>query len=169
MPVHDIAAELADAGTQRVVCLRHFGPYSEVNETWAQLTTFAFEKGLSGPRTQAIGIVHDDPTVTPANQIRYDACLTVEDDLAGVLTLDEGGVDEVTGVRLETIEIGRAVKAVHRGHYGDIKDTYTQLRAANTRAGAAPRSEPPYFEFYKSNPRLVSAAKLVTEVYLPVS
>jgi AraC family transcriptional regulator len=163
--------QLTDAGSQRVICLRHFGPYSEVGETWAQLTVYAFEHGLSGPKTQAIGIVHDDPTTTPANQIRYDACLTVQQDQAGAFALKEGAEDEPIGIRMETVNIGRAVKTVHNGHYGNIKDTYGRvLRAtADAPTASAPRREPPYYEFYKTNPRLVPSAKLVTEIYFPVN
>jgi hypothetical protein len=41
-------------------------------------THAAFTRGLVDPGAQFIGISRDDPKITAADQLRYDACITVD-------------------------------------------------------------------------------------------
>ncbi len=61
----------------RVAYLRHVGPYEEVNQTWVDLTTRLSVDQQIGKRSVFIGMGHDNPAVTPAAELRYDACITV--------------------------------------------------------------------------------------------
>jgi len=63
-------------------------------------------QGLLRGRPTILGIVHDDPEVTPLEKIRYDACLVVD----GVLRAEgEIGVQEIGG--------GEFAVTTHRGPY----------------------------------------------------
>ena len=64
---------------RRVAFLRHVGPYQAVGPTFQRLAGWAGSRGLFGPGTLMLGICHDDPDVTPADKIRYDCCITVDD------------------------------------------------------------------------------------------
>ncbi len=54
----------------RVLFLRHVGPYAEVGATWGRLMAWAGMRVLLGPGMRLIGIVHDDPDVTPPDKVR---------------------------------------------------------------------------------------------------
>src|SRR5262249_6308376 len=61
-----------------IAFMRHIGPYNQVGETWGKLFSQAVPRGLFGPHTKIVGVVHDDPEVTPSERMRYDAGLTVQ-------------------------------------------------------------------------------------------
>ena len=63
----------------RVAFVRHVGPYQECGAAWEKLRKFAVQQGWSASDVLRIGIGHDNPEVTPADKLRYDACLTVDD------------------------------------------------------------------------------------------
>lgn len=154
-----------------VLCLRHFGPYEAVNDTWTRLTTIAFDRGLSGPTTQAMGVVYDDPTTTPPERIRYDACLSVEEARIRDVPLADP-LQEFTGIRLENLTFGESLMTVHYGAYTRITEAYTDMMQRVTLAPDATtrrvRQRPPYVEVYKNNPILTPASELVTEIYFPL-
>jgi AraC family transcriptional regulator len=64
----------------RVAYLRHVGPYDDVKQTWIDLTTPLSADKQIRKRSMFIGMGHDNPSVTPAAQLRYDACITVDED-----------------------------------------------------------------------------------------
>ena len=63
----------------RVAFVRHVGPYEECDAAWEKLSKFAAEQAWSPSNILRIGIGHDNPEITPADKLRYDACLTVDD------------------------------------------------------------------------------------------
>ena len=83
----------------RVVFRRHVGPYNEVGATWGRLMAWAGMRGLLGPGMKMIGIVHDDPDVTPADKVRYDAALAVN---RPVEPEGEFGVTEFPGGHMQS-------------------------------------------------------------------
>lgn len=147
----------------KVISLRHFGPYQEVNETWAKLTALAFDKGLSGSDVKAVGICYDDPTKTPAERIRYDACLTINESKAKSFQLDEHR-DEFTGIRLESIPEVKTVATTFQGDYAELCIAYTDaLRVPGVRESTGPT-----YEVYRNNPLLTPKEDLITEIHFPV-
>ena len=65
----------------KVVYKRHVGPYQDVDRAWKTVCAWAAPKGLLGPKTRYLGVCYDDPEVTEATKIRYDACISVETDV----------------------------------------------------------------------------------------
>jgi AraC family transcriptional regulator len=63
----------------RVAYLRHVGPYEDVRQTWIDLTARLSADKQIRKRSLFIGIGHDNPSVTPASALRYDACITVDE------------------------------------------------------------------------------------------
>ena len=61
----------------RVAFLRHVGPYEDVKQTWINLVARLSVDKQIGKRSTFIGIGHDNPSITPAADLRYDACITV--------------------------------------------------------------------------------------------
>ncbi|HEY3762314.1 MAG TPA: GyrI-like domain-containing protein [Verrucomicrobiae bacterium] len=61
-----------------VAYLRHVGPYEETRQTWMYLIACVSTARQIRKRSVFIGMGHDNPAVTPAAELRYDACITVD-------------------------------------------------------------------------------------------
>ena len=142
----------------RVAFLRHVGPYEEVGETWEQLCGWAARNGLLGAETRFFGLSHDDPEVTPPEKIRYDACITVGEDVAG-----EGGIG------VQTIEGGRFAMVLHEGSYDGFKDTYARLFGQWFAASEHEPAEGPSIEVYLNDPNSTEPEDLLTEIYVRIA
>ena len=150
-------AKIEEVKPMRVAFMRHVGPYHEVGGTWEKLMTWAGPRGLLGPQMRCLGICHDDPEVTPADKIRYDACLVVDDRFQ-----PEGdvGAQEVAG--------GEYAVTTHHGPYEKLAETYARLCGEWLPSqGREPRSAPS-LEFYLNNPQQTAPEDLRTEVRVPL-
>jgi AraC family transcriptional regulator len=106
----------------RVAYLRHVGPYEGVGQTWNDLTArLAADQRLRQRSVfQCIGIGHDDPAVTPAAELRFDACITVA-----------GDYEPQPPVAVQTIAGGDYAVAVAKNcPTGKIKDSFPDVRDA---------------------------------------
>jgi AraC family transcriptional regulator len=63
----------------RVAYLRHVGPYENVNQTWIDLIACLSADQQIRKSSMFIGVGHDNPSVVPASELRYDACITVDE------------------------------------------------------------------------------------------
>ena len=90
----DMDARIEKIEPKHVAFIRHVGPYDQVGATWGRLMSWAGPRGLCGPNMKCLGITHDDPEVTPAEKIRYDACIEVG---ASFSPGDDVGVQEIPG------------------------------------------------------------------------
>ncbi len=154
-PPMDVRVETLDA--KRVAFARHVGPYDEVGKTWEKLMSWAGPRGLVGPHMVTLGLVYDDPEVTPKDKVRYDASLVVGDDVQA-----EGdiGVQEISG--------GEFAVTIHRGPYDNLGETYRRLCGVwLPDSGREPRSAPA-LEFYRNSPMNTPPEKLVTDIFLPL-
>ncbi len=143
---------------KRVAFVRNIGPYQEAGKAWEKLMAWAGPRGLFNPNASCLGLCHDDPDVTPADKIRYDACLAVGDDFEGE---GEIGVQEISG--------GNYAIARHNGPYENLADTYAALCGQwLPSSGHEPRDAPP-FEVYLNNPQDTPPADLKTDVHVAIS
>jgi len=99
----------------RVAYLRHVGPYEDTKKTWFDLTARLLADKRIRQRSVFIGIGHDYPAVTPAAELRYDACITVD-----------GDYEPKQPVELQTIGGGDYAVAKNCP-VGEIKDAYQHL------------------------------------------
>ena len=105
---------------------------------------------------QTLGICHDDPEVTPAEKVRYDACLAVND---RVQPEGDIGVQEIGG--------GEYAVTMHRGPYEELGETYATLCGQwAPQSGRELRA--PSLEFYRNSPMNTAPEDLVTDVYMPL-
>jgi AraC family transcriptional regulator len=71
------AVRPAQLRAQPVAFIRHIGPYEDVDaSSFDQLSTWS--RGRSGVTGPWLGVGHDAPRITPAELLRFDACLGVE-------------------------------------------------------------------------------------------
>jgi AraC family transcriptional regulator len=153
----DVAVEVKELPPMPVVFLRHVGPYNEVGATWGRLMMWAGMRGLLGPGMKLIGIVYDDPDVTPADKIRYDAAVTVS---RPVQPEGDFGVMEIAGRRYAV--------ATHKGPYEELGKAYQRIFG-----GWLPKSgyvvrEMPAFELYLNSPQTTGPEDLLTVIHIPL-
>jgi len=152
------AARVERIGPLHVVRLRHVGPYDEVGRTFERLAAWVGAHGLFGPWTQALGVCHDDPEVTPPEHLRYDAAFVVPQSAAGE-------------VEIQAMELPQRVYAttVHTGPYSALPAAYAGLMRWWLRDGDGEISELPSLEFYLNQPESTAPETLMTRICLTVS
>jgi AraC family transcriptional regulator len=149
--------EVKELAPMRVVFLRHVGPYSQVGATWGRLMAWAGRRGLLGPGMMLIGIVHDDPDVTPADKVRYDAAVTVS---RPVQPEGEFGVMELAGGSYAVIR--------HKGPYEELGKTYQKIYGGWLPKSGYHLRDVPAFEQYLNSPMNTKPEELVTLIHVPV-
>jgi len=139
-----------------VAFMRHLGPYDRCGETWGKLLAWAGRRGLLNPQTVTVGIAYDSPEITPADKVRYDACITVDEDFAAE---GEIGVQRIAG--------GEYAVATHQGSYKSTPCTIEMLYRWLPTSGREPRHEP-LLLFYRDHLERISPEKRVTDICLPL-
>ncbi len=154
----NVAVRVERFAPMRVAFVRHIGAFSAVGSAWTTLMTWAGMRGLFGPHTRALGIIHDDPDITPPERLRYDAAVTIERD-----AIPEGsiGIQELPG--------GDYAIVRHRGPYDRISETYARmcgewLPSSNRELAAASA-----LEFYLNTPQSTKPEDLLTDACLPLN
>ena len=133
------------------------GSYEECDAAWEKLSKFAAEQAWSPSNILRIGIGHDNPEITPADKLRYDACLTVDDRFQAT---GEIGVQEIPG--------GEYAVVTHRGPYSNLADTWRHnFREWLPNSGREMRSGP-CFEIYVNDPTTTPPDELVTLIHVPL-
>ena len=99
----------------RVAYLRHVGPYEDTRKTWFEITARLLADKQIRKHSVFIGVGHDNPAVTPASELRYDACITVD-----------GDYEPKKPVELQTI-VGGDYAVAKNCPAGKIKDAYQYL------------------------------------------
>lgn len=101
-----------------IAFIRKQGPYgAEVKRTMEDLKVWASEHGLLNEASIIFGIAHDNPTVTKAEDCRYDACLVIQVDYP----IDGSRVQrgEIGGGKYAVFEINHTAEAVQKA-WSDI-------------------------------------------------
>ncbi len=141
----------------RIIFLRHVGPYSQVGATWGRLMSWAGPRGLLGPGMKMIGIVHDDPDVTPQDKIRYDAAVVIS---RPVEPEGEIGTMELPG--------GKYAVVTHKGPYDGLGKTYQQVYGNWLPKSGHELRDTPAFEQYLNSPQNTRPEDLLTLIHVPV-
>ncbi len=142
----------------RVACKRHTGPYEETKGVWEELVAWAAPKGILGPETIFLGVCYDNPQITPADQIRYDACVSLDEHQQAV-----GDVNEM--------EVGGRSYAVatHKGPYSSLGSVYDYIYHVWAGKSGKTLESGPCIEIYKNDPQDTAPEDLLTDVYVPLA
>ena len=136
----------------RIAGIRHIGPYHEIGRAFGSLGGML--KGPPPAGTQMIALFHDDPSVTPPDQLRADAAIT----LSGK-TSTPGGLIE------QRIPPGRYAKTIHKGGYEGLPAAWNALKSEWLPTSGHKMGHPSY-EVYVKNPMTTEKSELLTEIYL---
>jgi len=148
---------IKEVPAMQVAYVRHIGPYNECGSAWEKLCTELAPLGLLGGQSKMIGLSHDDPDVTPAEEIRYDACVTLDSEFNPTDTVD-----------VKTIAGGDYAVTTHFGPYEKLSETYAQLCGEWLVSCGRASADKPCFEVYLNDPESTAPEDLVTDIYLPL-
>lgn len=102
----------------KIAYIRSIGPYGADNvQTMEKLKAWAREKSLLNNDSIILGIARDDPSVTKAEDCRYDSCIVVPDEYQ----VDEEYVyeGEIVGGKYVSFEIEHTAEAIQKA-WADI-------------------------------------------------
>ena len=152
---------IRDEPPRDVLVLRHLGPYDTVSLVWDRLVAWYLEAGLGGEEALCMfALVPDDPQVTAADKLRYDACLLAPAELPTLLPPGPVTRGRVPG--------GRYAVLRHRGPYDTLADSYLALIGAwFPQRGHVPAPEP-VVEHYLNSPANTAPADLLTEIWVRI-
>jgi AraC family transcriptional regulator len=155
---HAIEVRIEKMPAMRVVFVRHTGPFANVGPTWSTLMQWVGMRGLFGPQTRAVGIIHDDPDITDPQKLRYDAAVTVSAGVSGEASI---GVQEIPACEYAI--------ARHRGPYDQISATYARMCGEWLVSSGRELATAPALEFYLNSPLTAKPEDLLTDACLPLS
>ena len=141
-----------------VAFVRHVGPYTQVGAAWDRLLPILGAEGRLGGNPMFIGVCHDDPEVTAPARLRYDACVTVDQDFHGHKDI---GVQTIAG--------GEFAVMTHQGPYNKLGDTYAALLGQWLPRSGRDLGKTPCLELYLNTPENTAPEDLLTDIYVPLS
>ena len=151
------AVEIREFAPITVAFVRHIGPYIECEAAFNQLFDWATKERLQMKDGLVLGIPHDDPEVTPPEELRYDACMEIPQSVT------------VSGnIKKQNIAGGRYACCILKGSYQQLMEVYRTLYHEWLPAsGEEPRHAPP-IEIYYNSPHDTPEEELLTEVRVPL-
>ncbi|MFA9217607.1 MAG: GyrI-like domain-containing protein [Sphingomonadaceae bacterium] len=110
--------EIKELPAVRVAYLRYKGPFGvALGEFWKEVFT-PWTKAYGLVNKVTYGVAQDDPSTTPANECRYDACVEVSAEYPVKAPAQEG-----------QLAAGRYAVAQFKGTAGDIGAAWSALMA----------------------------------------
>jgi len=140
-----------------VVFIRHIGPYGACGQAWENLCQWAAPQGLLQPGAKILGLSFDDPEVTPAEKLRYDACIEITAPL-----------DVEPPVATKKVKGGRFAMVTHYGSYDFLAETYAMLCGQWVPQNGLECDDQPCMEIYQNSPEDTDEKDLITDIYIPI-
>lgn len=74
--------EIKEMPEMKVIYCRHKGAFKDICKAYDKLMKWAGPRGLLNfPETKSLTVYHDDPSITGIENVRQDACITVNEDI----------------------------------------------------------------------------------------
>ena len=141
-----------------LACIRHRGSYHEVGPVFDRVLDWAKQRGLYTSSTKAIGLPYDNPDSVPAEELRYDAGVTLEEPVA---------VTDAA-IKLERIPAGRYVVYTHKGPYTGIAGAFDKLFGQWLPNSGEEPDERPCMEIYLNDCKTLPESEWLTELCIPL-
>ena len=150
--------KIKEIKSKKVIYARAIGAYSKsAQQAWDVVCEFAKNKKLFGFKTEFLGISHDDPKVTDADKLRYDACIVISKEVAPE---GEIGIVEITG--------GKYAVFLHKGPYEKLESSYDYIFGKWLPESGNELRNVRSFEKYLNSPDNTKSEKLKTEIFVPI-
>lgn len=124
---------------------------------WGKLWSIVKSQKLFTAGIEHIGIPYDDPKVTDATKVRYDACLVIHK-----VAKPDGEVG------IKTLKGGKFAMFHYTGSYKYFSAVYDYIFNDWLMNNEYELRDEPVREKYRNNPERTEEAKLKTEIYIPI-
>ena len=152
----DYTVEVKDMPEYRVAYIRHTGPYNQIGGVFERLFKWAFAHQLVGPDTVSLGVYHDDPSITPEEKLRSDACIVAPESVEGS---GEISIKLIPPGRYAVMRVEIPVE--------EIPQAWNELMAWLPESGYQPDDRPCY-EVYLNDPKEHPEGKFIMDICEPV-
>lgn len=142
----------------RVAFMRHRGGYATIHAFWDAMRAWAEARGLLVGDAPLYGVCPDDPDVTAEAQLRFDACVVVDD------AFEPEGAVGVAELPAGTYAVG-----LHVGPFDRLAETYLDVIGRWFPTSGYELAPEPVIEHYLDDPRRVAPADLRTEVCVRIA
>ena len=151
--------EMREVPSRKVIYVSSIGPYDGqgTHRAWEKVCRFAGQNNLFASNTVFIGISYDDPNITDSKKLRYDACVSIDENVK-----PEGEV----GIR--EIADGKYMVFLHEGPYENFQYSYDYIFGEWLSESKMELREEPSFELYLNSPDETNPEDLKTEIWVPV-
>lgn len=152
-------AKIVDLEDKQVIYVKLQGSYQNLDFSgaWEKLWSVVKSQKLFTAGIEHIGIPYDDPNMTDADKIRYDACLVIHKE-----------AKPVGDVGTKTLKKGKFAMFHYTGSYKYLSEVYDYIFNEWLLNNAYELRDEPVREKYRNNPQNTEESKLKTEIYLPI-
>lgn len=156
LPMYTVRIETTEP--MHLAALHHRGAYVQIAETCGQLlarvTAAGFWPQIAGP---CVCVYHDDPSVTPVNDLRSEAGLRIA---PGTVLPD--------GLHATTIPGGRVARLTVTGPYTQLPAAWAWLYGPWLAESGEEPADLPGYEVYPNGPQDTPPEGLITYICLPL-
>lgn len=151
-----IDVKIGPLPARRLLARLHEGDYMQIGQAFGALSAVAGPLGLFGPYTQFVGMFYNDPDVTPVEERRSHAGMTVPASF--------GPAPE--GFELLDVAGGEFAIGVHRGPYDQLPTSYKWLFSQWLPSNGREPANQPACEVYINDPSDTAPADLLTHIQI---
>lgn len=142
-----------------VLYVRKTGYYmSSADEAWKTMVAFVNENELFEKTVARYGISHDNPKIIEEQNLRYDACLELSENIE---PKGEVSKKQITG--------GKYALFLHKGAYELIGETFKNVGDWIVKNSTSLRDKPAFQKYLNLDPTGVKEEDLQTEIYVPIN
>jgi AraC family transcriptional regulator len=154
----EMTVQVREMPELRVAYCRHVGSYQGVGEAFDRLMRWAGPRGLlQFPKTQILGVYHDDPEITDPSKLRSSACITVPEGT---------GVDGEIG--LMTVAGGKFAVAHFEISKEQFQEAWNELTGKWMPDSGYQPDDRPCYELYLNDPKEHPEGKFIVDLCMPV-
>ena len=141
-----------------VLAMPHIGSYMNIGNAFEKLFGWIGMRGLIGPQLRSVGIYYSDPDAIAESELQSAACIALPN-------LQEIELDK--SIEKKSVAGGEYAVLRHKGPYSNMRSAYQWLYGEWLANSGREVADQPAFEEYLNNPREVSPAELLTDIYMP--
>lgn len=150
------AIEIRHDPVRRLGAMPHSGPYHEISRAYDKLGAVLGTRGLWPKAGAMVAAYYDDPSATPAADLRSHAGVVFGGDVALEAPLE-----------VVTLPAGPHAVLRYQGPYSGLAAAYDQLFGWLPTSGREP-ADSPVFEIYLNTPMDTAPENLLTEICVPL-
>lgn len=124
---------------------------------WAELLTYANLHKIINADTKFIAVHWDDPTITQENNIRYDACITINSE-----------IKDTNKFSIKQFKGGKYLCVLYKGDYKYFPEVYNQIFRDYIFKQNYRLREEPIFEEFLNSINDTNRKDLLTLIHIPI-